>query len=202
MADQSLPTHPSPASGAASSTSTSATTTQTTKAMAATTTTDNKKAPTNPRGIPYAPFIEKVEDYVPQTSDRASQRQHVEATLKKFDEMIQKYQFMEANTSKRAEGLRDKIPEYKRTLETVRFLITRQQQKGDGDGDGLSDAGQDDDGAIETAFELNDTLYAKARVPVTDEVYIWLGVSSFPTFVFLRSPHVKQPVKVILLHKD
>lgn len=201
MADPSLPTHPSPASGAASSTSTSTTTPQTTKSMAATT--DNKKAPTNPRGIPYAPFIEKVEDYIPQTSDRASQRQYVEATLKKFDEMIQKYQFMEANTSKRAEGLRDKIPEYKRTLETVRFLISRQEQKGDGDGDGLSEGGEngdDDDGAIETAFELNDTLYAKARVPVTDEVYIWLGVSSFPTFVFLRSPHVKQPVK--FTHRD
>ena len=25
-------------------------------------------------------------------------------------------------------------------------------------------------------FELNDTLYAKAKVPPTDEVYLWLGV--------------------------
>ncbi len=29
---------------------------------------------------------------------------------------------------------------------------------------------------IETTFELNDTLYAKAEVPPTDEVYLWLGV--------------------------
>lgn len=25
-------------------------------------------------------------------------------------------------------------------------------------------------------FELNDTLYAKAKVPPTEEVYLWLGV--------------------------
>lgn len=36
---------------------------------------------TNPRGIPVAPFVEKVEDYV-------SSRKEVEATLKNFQEMI------------------------------------------------------------------------------------------------------------------
>jgi Prefoldin subunit len=30
---------------------------------------------------------------------------------------------------------------------------------------------------IEATFELNDTLYAKAHIPPTDEVYLWLGVS-------------------------
>lgn len=29
---------------------------------------------------------------------------------------------------------------------------------------------------IETTFELNDTLYARANIPPTEEVYIWLGV--------------------------
>ena len=38
-------------------------------------------APTNPRGIPYAPFVDKVEDYV-------SSREDVEKTLKSFQEMI------------------------------------------------------------------------------------------------------------------
>jgi hypothetical protein len=33
---------------------------------------------------------------------------------------------------------------------------------------------------IETTFELNDTLYAKAAIPPTDEVYLWLGVGSLP----------------------
>lgn len=30
---------------------------------------------------------------------------------------------------------------------------------------------------IETTFELNDTLYAKANIQPTEEVYLWLGVS-------------------------
>lgn len=41
----------------------------------------SKDAPTNPRGIPYAPFVDKVEDYVTTRDD-------VEPTLKSFQEMI------------------------------------------------------------------------------------------------------------------
>lgn len=38
-------------------------------------------APTNPRGIPYAPFVDKVEDYV-------SSRAEVDTVMKNFQEMI------------------------------------------------------------------------------------------------------------------
>ena len=31
--------------------------------------------------------------------------------------------------------------------------------------------------SLETTFELNDTLYAKAVIPPTDEVYLWLGAN-------------------------
>ena len=30
---------------------------------------------------------------------------------------------------------------------------------------------------LEATFELNDTLYAKAHVPPTNEVYLWLGAN-------------------------
>ena len=40
-----------------------------------------KDAPTNPRGIPFAPFVDKVEDYV-------SSRSEVDGTMKNFQEMI------------------------------------------------------------------------------------------------------------------
>jgi prefoldin subunit 5 len=36
---------------------------------------------------------------------------------------------------------------------------------------------QTDEDPIETTFELNDTLYAKAEVPPTEEVYLWLGAN-------------------------
>ena len=36
-----------------------------------------------------------------------------------------KYQFMEVNTQKRGAGLKEKIPDIQKTLDTVRFLKTR-----------------------------------------------------------------------------
>ncbi|OCL08441.1 prefoldin subunit [Glonium stellatum] len=122
--------------------------------MATSVTGGSKDAPTNPRGIPYAPFVDKVEDYV-------TSRTEVEATLKSFQEMISKYQFMEVNTQRRAAGLKDKIPDIQKTLDTVRFLKTRKP-------------GSE---PTETTFELNDTLFAKALVPPTEEVYLWLGAN-------------------------
>ncbi|KAI1504109.1 Prefoldin, subunit 3 [Biscogniauxia marginata] len=113
-----------------------------------------EEAPTNPRGIPFAPFVDKVEDYV-------SSRDEVESTLRSFQEMISKYQFMELNLQRRIAGLKDKMPDIQKTLDTVRFLKTR----------------TDESDPIETTFELNDTLYAKASVPPTDEVYLWLGAN-------------------------
>ncbi|KAL9081570.1 MAG: hypothetical protein Q9159_007248 [Coniocarpon cinnabarinum] len=109
---------------------------------------------TNPRGIPFAPFVEKVEDYV-------SSRAETEATLKNFQEMISKYQFMEVNTQRRLSGLKEKVPDIEKTLDMVRFLRRRKP----------------DSDPLEAAFELNDTLYAKAHVPYTDEVYLWLGAN-------------------------
>lgn len=36
---------------------------------------------------------------------------------------------------------------------------------------------QPDSEPVEAIFELNDTLYAKALVPPTEEVYLWLGAN-------------------------
>jgi hypothetical protein len=41
--------------------------------------------------------------------------------------MISKYQFMEVNTQRRGQGLRDKIPDIRKTLEMVRFLTLRKE---------------------------------------------------------------------------
>ncbi|KAH7015225.1 prefoldin subunit [Ilyonectria destructans] len=110
--------------------------------------------PSNPRGIPYAPFVDRVEDYVATRDD-------VEPTLRSFQEMISKYQFMELNLQRRMTGLKEKIPDIQKTLDSVKFLKLR----------------KDDDEPIQTTFELNDTLYAKADIPATEEVYIWLGAN-------------------------
>ncbi|EPQ63174.1 Part of the heteromeric co-chaperone GimC-prefoldin complex [Blumeria graminis f. sp. tritici 96224] len=72
-----------------------------------------------------------------------------------------KYRFMEANQQKRVEGLKEKMPDIQKTLDSVRFLKTRKP----------------DAEPIEATFELNDTLYAKANIPYTEEVYLWLGAN-------------------------
>lgn len=56
-----------------------------------------------------------------------SSRADVEPTLRSFQEMISKYQFMEVNTQRRAQGLREKIPDIKKTLDMVKFLKTRRK---------------------------------------------------------------------------
>lgn len=83
---------------------------------------------------------------------------------------------MEMNTQRRSVGLREKIPDIKKTLDMVKFLKLRRENNNNDDDDGDGD-GEDRD--IQTHFELNDTLYARAKVSVqdTDEVYLWLGAN-------------------------
>jgi len=125
---------------------------------------------TNPRGIPVAPFVDNVTDYV-------SSRADVEATLRSFQEMISKYQFMEMNTQRRSVGLREKIPDIKKTLDMVKFLKSRH----DNNNNNVNDDDEEEDGKdiIESHFELNDTLYARAKISSKDaeEVYLWLGAN-------------------------
>jgi hypothetical protein len=86
---------------------------------------------------------------------------------------------MEQNMQRRAAGLKEKMPDIQKTLETVLFLKTRKVLLVDynmvSSAYELVQPGSD---PIEATFELNDTLYAKAHVPQTNEVYLWLGVCS------------------------
>lgn len=130
---------------------------------------------TNPRGIPTFPFLPSVTDYVKSTAE-------VEATLQRFQEMISKYQFMSQNVERRAASLREKLPEMKKSLDTVKFLrlqhsLSTAESKDEDDLDEEKSAGED--GLIETTFPLQDTLYAHATVDTKklEEVYLWLGAN-------------------------
>ncbi|KAF3161113.1 hypothetical protein TWF788_002763 [Orbilia oligospora] len=131
-----------------------------------------KDTKTNPRGIPEAPFIENVEDFV-------TSKQEIEPAIRKFSEMIAKYTYMMESNARRAAGLKDKIPDIKKTLQMVQFLETK-NKKGDEE-------------PISTMFELSDTLYAKASVTPPSEVYLWLGVrifSSSSNFIIPKSIYI------------
>lgn len=83
---------------------------------------------------------------------------------------------MEMNTQRRSIGLKEKIPDIKKTLDMVRFLKTNRENNAE---DVDSENEEEGKGTIETHFELNDTLYARAKVSAkdTEEVYLWLGAN-------------------------
>lgn len=134
---------------------------------------------TNPRGIPIFPFMNNVSDYVKGLED-------VEPTLQRFQEMISKYTFMQQNVDRRGAGLKEKLPEMKDTLDTVKFLKKKRAAALEASNGGTEDDLDDelDDTKhnvqeVEATFGLQDTLYAKAIVKPAevDEVYLWLGAN-------------------------
>ncbi|KAJ2721962.1 hypothetical protein GGI07_003612 [Coemansia sp. Benny D115] len=107
----------------------------------------------NPRGIPKAPFVENVGEYLKTDT--------VEATLRKFTEAASKYRFMENSKLQQRGSLEQKIPEIEKTLAMVNYLA---EQRGS-------------DEPVKTLFEVNDTLYAHASIPPTETVNLWLGAN-------------------------
>ncbi|KAI8324973.1 Prefoldin, subunit 3 [Martensiomyces pterosporus] len=107
----------------------------------------------NPRGIPKAPFVDNVDEYLKTDT--------VEATLRKFTEAVSKYKFMENSKLQQRGSLEQKIPEIEKTLATVEFFISKR--------------GSDE--PVKTLFEVNDTLYAHATIPPTETVNLWLGAN-------------------------
>ena len=105
----------------------------------------------NPRGIPKAPFVESVSEFLNGDSH--------EAILLKFQEMISKYRFMENHLLQREASLMAKMPEIKKSLEMCEFLRD-----------------QEDNEPLEADFELNDTLWVKSKVKKQNSVKLWLGV--------------------------
>ncbi|KAI0776696.1 Prefoldin subunit 3 [Trametes elegans] len=133
-----------------------------------------KQQERNPRGIPKAPFIADVAEFLGPDPNP-------ENALKEFQAALAKYRYMDHNLTQRRRGLEDKIPDIKKTLSMVDFLQERREGKnGDHGDDDLEDDLEDEEDAakpLTTTFELNDTLYAEAQLEDTDTVYLWLGAN-------------------------
>jgi len=104
-------------------------------------------------GIPEAVFLEDVESFM--------KGETAEEILKKLDEQHQKFKFMLANFDNKKKRLKGQIPDITTTLESVKHLKSKR-----------------DDGPIETKFLLSDQVYAKAVVPPTSRVCLWLGANT------------------------
>lgn len=106
----------------------------------------------NPRGIPKAPFVSKVEDVVKDP-------EQCPAILQKFQTRLEQYKFMEQSKQNVIASYRTKIPDIEKSLKMVQFLTEK------------SKAGE----VVHTNYELNDTLYSQAVIEPTESVCIWLG---------------------------
>ncbi|KAI9029579.1 Prefoldin subunit-domain-containing protein [Phycomyces nitens] len=93
--------------------------------------------------------------FVERVEDYVSEAEPVEVVLKKFQEAVRKV-------------LEEKIPEIEKTLAMVGFLTEKQAS----------------DEPVYTDFELNDTLYAQAKLEATNSVYLWLGANVMLEYTF------------------
>ncbi|KAG7192579.1 uncharacterized protein KQ657_001679 [Scheffersomyces spartinae] len=118
---------------------------------------------TNPRGIPEAPFIEKVDQIIKDGDS------DFEPLMSAFQERLQQYKYMELSKQQQLADLNVKIPDIEKNLDIIEYLKLKKDSVDNDDGD--------DNNIIETNYELNDTLYTRASINVNDtnSVYLWLG---------------------------
>ncbi|KAK0168657.1 hypothetical protein PV327_002434 [Microctonus hyperodae] len=108
-------------------------------------------------GIPEAAFVEDVDAFM-ALPDNDGQ---VDKVLKKLDENHSKYKFMEYNLASKRRRLKSQIPDLERALEMIKKLQAEKSSSKD----------------LETQFLLSEQVFAKATVPPTDKVCLWLGAN-------------------------
>lgn len=83
---------------------------------------------------------------------------NADKVLKKLDDQHAKYKFMEYNLLSKRRRLKSQIPDLKRSLSMIERLETQKEE-------------------FETEFLLSEQVFAKARIPPTDTVCLWLGAN-------------------------
>lgn len=89
---------------------------------------------------------------------RSENNGNVDDVLKKLDGQHAKYKFMEYNLFSKKKRLQTQIPELKRSLTMIEKLEEEKEE-------------------FETQFLLSEQVYAKAKIPPTENVYLWLGAN-------------------------
>jgi len=105
-------------------------------------------------GIPEAEFVEDVDAYMSRPDNNSS----VDDVLKKLDSQHAKYKFMEYNLLSKKKRLQNQIPELKRSLTMIEKLESQKDE-------------------FDTQFVLSEQVFAKAKVPPTNTVFLWLGAN-------------------------
>ena len=110
------------------------------------------KSKKNSRGVPAMNFIDNIDDWIDKfTSQRL---------ISYINQYLNKYKFMEAQIVKSNEGLKVKIPDIEKCLETIEYLEKKEKDK-----------------QIDVDYMVSNNLWAKAEVKVPDSVFLWLGAN-------------------------
>ncbi|KXJ22771.1 prefoldin subunit 3 [Exaiptasia diaphana] len=107
------------------------------------------------RGIPEAGFLDDVDKFMLKGGESA------EETIKKLDEQLRKYKYMEINLLAKKKRLQGQVPDLMSSLEMVK-LLQNNKEKGT---------------PCHSRFLVSDQLYANAVVPPSEKVCLWLGAN-------------------------
>ena len=87
--------------------------------------------------------------------------QSANTVIQEWQERYQKYKLMEAHLNRRRQDIKKKIPDITGTRELVEHIIKK----------------RDESEAVETNFQLSDTVYANAVIKEPTNVCLWLGAN-------------------------
>jgi len=113
----------------------------------------------NSRGIPEAIFLENVEGMCTTKNVQPTE------LVTKLQELYGKYQYMQSSLVAQRASLKTKLPDIASALASVRHLITKR------------DKAEDDPQDTEYTYQLSENLWARAAVPPSNVVCLWLGAS-------------------------
>ncbi|XP_078042386.1 prefoldin subunit mgr [Augochlora pura] len=107
-------------------------------------------------GIPEAVFVDDVDAFMAKPENKWTDK-----VMQMLDENHSKYKFMEYNLVNKRRRLKAQIPDLERALEMIKKLQLEKDNSKD----------------LETQFLLSEQVYAKAVIPPTDKVCLWLGAN-------------------------
>ena len=110
----------------------------------------------NLTGVPKVDFLEDVDGFMSKVENNS-----VETVLKRQEELHQKFKFMEYNLNTKKSRLKNQVPDIKSSLDIVKHLVVKKESTS----------------PLSTRFLLSDNVYARAVVPPTENVCLWLGAN-------------------------
>ena len=110
------------------------------------------KSKTNSRGVPTMIFVDNVDTWISKYT--------AERLVEDLNQYLSKFKYMEAQILKHLEGVKGKMPDMEKCLETIDYMEKKKK-----------------DEELKLDFMVSNNLWAKAEVKIPDSVFLWLGAN-------------------------